>query len=167
MAWRITWIIGIDNTNAQLLLTNNWWTRFRIQLKRDNSKEHIIFWVMDAWISMLFLLDNPCRNVELAESQYRMENSSKHSCCDQMVQENSCHIGSWYWKNVVPRTSRTIAKVTNILKELSTLSTWGKKGDSRVQEPMDRIPTTTWHHGMLPRIMARITHWGYKTWLDH
>ena len=34
-----------------------------------------------------------------------------------------CHIGSWYWKKDIPRTSRTIAKVTNILKELATLST--------------------------------------------
>ena len=30
---------------------------------------------------------------------------------------------SWYWKNDIPRTSKTITKVTNILKELATLST--------------------------------------------
>ena len=27
--------------------------------------------------------------------------------------------GSWYWKNDIPWTPRTIAKVTNILKELA------------------------------------------------
>ena len=41
--------------------------------KGDNSKEHTIFWVVDAWIRMLnefniFLPDNPCREVGLAES---------------------------------------------------------------------------------------------------
>ena len=50
--------------------------------KRDNSKEHITFRVVEAWISMsndfnIILLDNPCRKVELAESQYSMENSSR------------------------------------------------------------------------------------------
>ena len=30
-----------------------------------------------------------------------------------------CHNGSWYWKKDIPRTSRTIAKVTNNLKELA------------------------------------------------
>ena len=49
--------------------------------KENNSKEHIIFWVMDAYVSMsnefnIFLPDNPCRKVELAESQHRIENSS-------------------------------------------------------------------------------------------
>ena len=39
------------------------------------------------------------------------------------VQKNFCNIGSWYLKNDIPRTSRTIAKVNNILKELATLST--------------------------------------------
>ena len=37
---------------------------------------------MEAWISMsndfnIILPDNPCRKVELAESQYSMENSSR------------------------------------------------------------------------------------------
>ena len=37
---------------------------------------------MDAWISMsnefdIFLSDNPCGKVELAESQHRIENSSR------------------------------------------------------------------------------------------
>ena len=42
--------------------------------------EHITFRVVEAWISMsndfnIILPDNPCRKVELAESQYSMENS--------------------------------------------------------------------------------------------
>ena len=46
-----------------------------MQLKRDNSKEHMIFQVVDAWTSMsnefnIFLPDNPCRKVELAESRF-------------------------------------------------------------------------------------------------
>ena len=50
--------------------------------KEGQLKEHMIFRVMDAWISMskelnIFLPDNPCRKVELAESQYRMENPSR------------------------------------------------------------------------------------------
>ena len=78
---------------------------------------------MDAWISMsndfnIILPDNPCRKVELAESQYSMENSSRalllssfgsEELLPRMVHDNG--------KKHVPRTSRTIAKVTNILKE--------------------------------------------------
>ena len=31
--------------------------------------------------------------------------------------------GSWYWKNDIPRTSKTRTKLLNILKELQSLST--------------------------------------------
>ena len=68
----------------------------------------------------IILPDNPCGKVELAESQCSMENSStalflssfgSEELLPRMVHGN--------WKKDVPRTSRTIAKVTNILKELA------------------------------------------------
>ena len=46
-----------------------------IQLKKANSKEHVTFRVVDAWTSMsnefnIFLPDNPCKEVGLAESRF-------------------------------------------------------------------------------------------------
>ena len=54
----------------------------QITTKRDNPKEHMIFRVVDAYISMLnkfniFLPDNLYRKVELAGSQHRIENSPR------------------------------------------------------------------------------------------
>ena len=52
------------------------------QLRRDNSRN---IYLSELWMHRLvcrtkfnmFLPDNPCRKVELAESQYSMENSSR------------------------------------------------------------------------------------------
>ena len=44
----------------------------------------------------------------------------EHSGCDLLAQKNSLPgMVHGIWKNDIPRTSRTIAKVTNILKELA------------------------------------------------
>ena len=68
----------------------------------------------------IFLPDNPCGKVELAVSQYRMENSSRvlllSSFGSEELLPRKVH-GNW--KKDVPRTSRTIAKVTTILKGLA------------------------------------------------
>ena len=80
---------------------------------------------MDAWTSMsnefnIFLPDNPCRKVELAESQYSMENSSRALLLSSFgLEELLPRMVHGIWKNDIPWTSRTIAKVTNILKALA------------------------------------------------
>ena len=90
--------------------------------KRDNSK-NIRF--SELWMHRLvcrtkfniILPDKPCRKVELAESRF-MNGGLIKSILVAIFgsMRNFCHIGSWYWKNDIPRTSRTIAKVTNNLK---------------------------------------------------
>ena len=60
------------------------------------------------------------------------------------------------WENDIPRTSGTIAKVANILKELANTINMNEQSEYWVQKPRNRIPTTKWHHGMLLRIKARI-----------
>ena len=68
----------------------------------------------------IILPDNPCRKVELAESQYSMENSSRALLLPSFGSEELLpRMVHGNWKKDVPRTSRTIAKVTNILKELA------------------------------------------------
>ena len=68
----------------------------------------------------MFLPDNLCRKVELAESQYRMENSSRALLLSSFgSKELLPRMVHGIWKNDIPRTSMTIAKVTNILKELA------------------------------------------------
>ena len=68
----------------------------------------------------IFLPDNPCRKVELAESQYSMENSLRALVLSSFGSEELLpRMIHGNWKKDVPRTSRTIAKVTNILKELA------------------------------------------------
>ena len=68
----------------------------------------------------IFLPDNPCRKVELAESQYSMENSSGALLLSSFGSEELLpRMVHGIWKNDIPRISRTIAKVTNILKELA------------------------------------------------
>ena len=68
----------------------------------------------------IILPDNPCRKVELAESQYSMENSSTALLLSSFGSEELLpRMVHGNWKKDVPRTSRTIAKVTNILKELA------------------------------------------------
>ena len=68
----------------------------------------------------IFLPDNPCRKVELAESQYSMENSSRALLLSSFGSEELLpRMVHGIWKNDIPRASRTIAKVTNILKELA------------------------------------------------
>ena len=68
----------------------------------------------------IILPDNPCRKVELAESQYSMENSSRALLLSSFGSEELLpRMVHGNWKKDVPRTSRTITKVTNILKELA------------------------------------------------
>ena len=68
----------------------------------------------------IILPDNPCRRVELAESQYSMENSSTALLLSSFGSEELLpRMVHGNWKKDTPRTSRTIAKVTNILKELA------------------------------------------------
>lgn len=66
----------------------------------------------------IFLPDNPCGKVDLAESQYRMENSSRalwlRSFGSKELLPYAVH---GIWKKEIPRTSRIIVKITNILKE--------------------------------------------------
>ena len=71
----------------------------------------------------IFLPDNPCRKVGLAVSQYEWSTPQERPGCDLLVKRTSAIMVHGIWMNEIPRTSRTIAKVTNILKELSTLST--------------------------------------------
>ena len=74
-----------------------------------------------------------------------------------MVQKNFCHDGSWYWKNEIPRTSRTIAKATNILKELAnTYPDEVSRMNLGLKNPEIECLLTKWHHGMLLRMVARI-----------
>ena len=68
----------------------------------------------------IILPDNPCRKVELAESQYSMENSSRELLLSSFGSEELLpRMVHGNWKKDVPRTSRTIAEVTNILMELA------------------------------------------------
>ena len=68
----------------------------------------------------IILPDNPCRKVELAEPQYIMENSSRALLWSSFGSEELLpRMVHGIWKNDISRTSRTIAKVTNILKELA------------------------------------------------
>ena len=68
----------------------------------------------------IILPDNPCRKVELAESQHNMENSSRALLFSSFGSEELLpRMVHGIWKNDIPRTSRTIAKVTNILKALA------------------------------------------------
>ena len=68
----------------------------------------------------IILPDNPCRKVELAESQYSMENSSKALLLSYFGSEELLpRMVHGNWKKEIPRTSRTIVKVTNNLRELA------------------------------------------------
>ena len=62
------------------------------------------------------LLDNPCRKVGLAESQYEWSTPQERPGCDLLVKRASAIMVHGIWKKEIPRTSRTIAKVTNIQK---------------------------------------------------
>ena len=69
----------------------------------------------------IFLPGNPCGKVELAEPQYIMKNSSRALLLSSFGSEELLpRMVHGNWKKDVPRTSRTIAKVTNILKELAS-----------------------------------------------
>ena len=84
----------------------------------------------------IILPDNPCRKVELAEPQYNMENSSRVLLLSSFGSEELLpRMVHGIWKNDIPRTSRTNAKVANNLKELATLSTRGKWSESWVKNP--------------------------------
>ena len=68
----------------------------------------------------MFLPDNPCREVGLAEPQYIMENSSRALLLSSFGSEELLpRMVHGIWKKDIPWTLRTIAKVTNILKELA------------------------------------------------
>ena len=72
--------------------------------------------------------------IELAESQYEWGTPQKHSGCDLLVQRTSALMVHGIWKKEIPRTSSTIAKVTNIIRELANTNDM-KYGESRVQNP--------------------------------
>ena len=59
----------------------------------------------------------------LADSQCEWRTPHEYSNGDLLVQRTSALMVHGIWKKEIPQTSRTIAKVTNILKELATLST--------------------------------------------
>ena len=68
----------------------------------------------------IILPDNPCRKVELAESQHSMENSSGAlllSSFDPIISAIKGFIV--FGRRKIPWTLRANAKVTNILKELA------------------------------------------------
>ena len=50
---------------------------------------------------------------------YEWRSPQEYSNCDLLVQITSALMVHGIWKKEIPRTSRTIAKVTNILKELA------------------------------------------------
>ena len=50
---------------------------------------------------------------------YEWRAHQEHSGCDLLVQRTSALMVHGIWKKEIPRTSRTVAKVTNILKELA------------------------------------------------
>ena len=83
---------------------------------------------MDAWFGMsnefnIFLPGNPCGKVELAEPQYIMENSSRALLLSSFGSEELLpRMVHGNWKKDIPRTSRTNTKVTNNLRELTTLT---------------------------------------------
>ena len=55
----------------------------------------------------------------LAESQYGWSTPQERSGCDLLVKRTSAIRVHGIWKKEIPRTSRTIAKVTNIFKGAS------------------------------------------------
>ena len=68
----------------------------------------------------IILPDNPCRKVELAESQHSMENSSRALFLSSFGSEELLpRMVHGIWKKGIPWTSKTNAKVTNFLKELA------------------------------------------------
>ena len=67
----------------------------------------------------IFLPDNPCRKVELAESQYEWRTRQEHSGCDLSVQENFCHKQFMVLEERYTTDLEDYRKVTNILKELA------------------------------------------------
>src|SRR4051812_46507585 len=70
----------------------------------------------------IFLPVNHAEEEGLANSQFEWRTRQEHSGCDLSVQENFCHKQFMvFGRRRIPLTSRTIAMVTNILKELSKL----------------------------------------------
>src|SRR3954468_21887256 len=102
-----------------------------------------------------FLPDNPCGMIELAESQYEWSTPQEHPGCDLLVQRTSALMVHGIWKKEIPRTSRAIAKVTNILKVRATLSTRSRVNHG-FENPGIEYLLTKWHRGMLSRMVARI-----------
>ena len=93
----------------------------------------------------------------LAGSHYEWITPQEHPGCDLLVPKNFYHDGSWYWKNEISRTSRTIAKVTNILRELAnTYPDEVSRMNLGLKNPEIECLLTKWHHGMLSRMVARI-----------
>ena len=64
--------------------------------------------------------------------------------------------GSWYWKKEIPHTSRTIVKLTTILKELANTINMRLRVNLGFKNRVIECLLTKWHHGMLSRMMARI-----------
>ena len=64
----------------------------------------------------IFLPDNPCRKVGLAESQYEWSTTQEHSGCDLLVQKNSCQGWLMVFEEGYTTDLEDYHKVTNILK---------------------------------------------------
>ena len=64
--------------------------------------------------------------------------------------------GSWYWKKEIPQTSRTIVKVTTILKELANTINMRLRVNLGFKNPGMECLLIKWHHGMLSRMTVRI-----------
>ena len=50
---------------------------------------------------------------------YEWRSPQEYSNCDLLIQQTSAIVVHGIWKNDIPRTSRTTARVTNILKALA------------------------------------------------
>ena len=59
----------------------------------------------------IFLPDNPCRKVELAESQYEWSTPQERTGCDLLVKRTSAIMVHGIWKKEIPRTSRTVTRL--------------------------------------------------------
>ena len=67
------------------------------------------------------------------------------------------------WKNDIPRTSRTNAKVTNNLRNEQNYQHEASRVNLGFKNPGTGYLVTKWHHGMLSRIMTRIITLGIQS----
>ena len=103
-----------------------------------------------------FLPDNPCRKVELTESQLWMENSTRVLWLWYFGSKKLCLNGSWYLEEGNTTDLEDCRKVTNILKErANTINRRWLEWISGSNPGIEYL-LAKWHHGMLSRMMARV-----------